>query len=96
MSLVRHARPQSLLFLPTVVDALVIVQAVERPEHLVAERADRAVQGLKVLLLFVPFQGELRGEGFAAHVARVTDSRRQQAAVQRMRQSHREDRRGRT
>lgn len=51
---VRHARAQSLLFLPTVVDALVIVQAVERPEHLVTERADRAVQGLKVLLLFVP------------------------------------------
>lgn len=71
---VRHARTRSLLFLPTVVDALVIVQAVERPEHLVAKRADRAVQGLKVLLLFVPFQGELRREGLAAHVARVTDS----------------------
>lgn len=37
------------------IDALVIVQAVERPEHLVAQRADRAVQGLKVLLLFVSF-----------------------------------------
>lgn len=78
------------------VDALVIVQAVERPEHLVAERADRAVQGLIVLLLFVPFQGELRGEGLAAYFARETAARRQQAAVQRMRQSHREDRRGRT
>lgn len=71
---VRHARTRSLLFLPTVVDALVVVQAVESPEHLVAQRADRAVQGLKVLLLFVPFQGELRREGLAAHVARVTDS----------------------
>jgi len=79
-----------------VVDALVIVQAVQRPEHLVADRADRVVQWLIVLLLFVPFQGELRREGLAAHVARVTDPRRQQAAVQRMRQSHREDRRWRT
>lgn len=78
------------------VDALVIVQAVERPEHLVAERAHRAVERLKVLLLLVPLQGELRGEGLAAHVARVTDPGRQQAAVQRMGQSHREDRRGRT
>lgn len=71
---VRYARTRSLLFLPTVIDALVIVQAVERPEHLVAKRADRAVQGLKVLLLFVPFQGELRRESLAAHVARVTNS----------------------
>jgi len=79
-----------------VVDALVIVQAVQRPEHLVADRADRVVQWLIVLLLFVPFQGELGGERLAAHVARVTNSRRQQATVQRMRQSHREDRRWRT
>lgn len=72
---------QSLLFLPTMVDALVVVQAVECPEHLVAERADRAVQGLKVLLLFVPFQGEFCGEGLAAHVARVANSRWQQTTV---------------
>lgn len=76
------------------VDALVIVQAVQRPEHLVAERADRAVQGLEVLLLFVPLEGELRREGFAANVAGIAHARRvEQAAVQRVRQSHREDRR---
>lgn len=75
------------------VDALVVVQAVQRPEHLVAERADRAVQGLKVLLLFVPFEGELRGQGFTANVAGIADARGQKAAVQRVRQSHRENRR---
>lgn len=88
----RHATITGALFLSTVVDALVIVQAVQRPEHLVAERAHRAVQGLEVLLLFVPFQGELRGEGLAADVAGIANARRQQAAVQRVRQSHREDR----
>lgn len=59
------------------VDALVIVQTVERPEHLVAECADRAVQGLEVLLLFVPFEGELGGEGFAANVAGIAYTRGQ-------------------
>lgn len=60
------------------VDALVIVQTVERPEHLVAESADRAIQGLKVLLLFVPFEGELRGKGFTANVAGIAYTRWQQ------------------
>lgn len=67
------------------VDALVIVQTVERPEHLVAESADRAVQGLKMLLLFVPFQGELRGKGFTANVAGIADPLWQQATMKRVR-----------
>lgn len=63
------------------IDALVIVQTVERPEHLVAEGANRTVQRLEVLLLFVPFEGELRGKRFAANVAGIAHARWQKAAV---------------
>lgn len=63
------------------IDALVIVQTVERPEHLVAEGAHRAIQGLEVLLLFVPFKGELRGKGFTANVAGIAHTGREKIAV---------------
>uniref|UniRef100_A0A182J5P8 Uncharacterized protein n=1 Tax=Anopheles atroparvus TaxID=41427 RepID=A0A182J5P8_ANOAO len=57
--------------LPAVVDALVIVQAVQRAKHLVAEVAHRIVERLQVLLLFVPLEGQLGTQQLTAHVAPV-------------------------
>lgn len=66
-----------------------VVEAVESPEDLVAEGADGAVERLKVLLLLVPLEGQLRREGLAAHVAGVAAARRHEAAVHWVRQPHR-------
>lgn len=63
------------------IDALVVVEAVQGPEDLVAEGADGTVQRLEVLLLLVPLQRQLRREGLAAHVAGIADARWQQTAV---------------
>lgn len=60
--------------LAPVIDALVVVQAVQRAEHLVAEIAHGIVQRLQMLLLLVPFQGQLRAEQLSADVAPVTGS----------------------
>lgn len=57
--------------LATVVDALVVVERVERAEDLVAERAARRVQRLEVLLLRVALEGQPRGQQLAAHLAPV-------------------------
>lgn len=62
--------------LATVVDALVVVERVERAEHLVAQRAARRVQRLQVLLLRVPLQRQPRGQQLAAHLAPVPGSQR--------------------
>jgi hypothetical protein len=78
------------------VDALVVVEAVESPEDLVAEGTDGAVKRLEVLLLLVPLERQLRRECLAADVAGVADARGQEAAVQRVREPHRQDRGGRS
>lgn len=65
------------LLLAPVVDALVVVQAVERTEHLVAEIAHRVVERLQVLLLLVALQRELRAQQLAADVAPVAGGQRQ-------------------
>lgn len=65
------------LLLSAMVDALVIVQTVERAEDLVAQIADRIVQRLQVLLLLVPLQRQFRAEQFAADVATVARGQRQ-------------------
>lgn len=57
--------------LAAVVDALMVVEGVERAEDLVAEAAARRVQRLQVLLLRVPLEREPRGEQLAAHLAAV-------------------------
>lgn len=53
------------------IDAAVVVEAVERAKDLVAERAHGVVQRLEVLLLLVPLERELGAEQLAAHVAPV-------------------------
>lgn len=65
------------LLLSAMVDALVIVQTVERAEDLVAQIADRIVQRLQVLLLLVPLQRQFCAEQFAADVATVARGQRQ-------------------
>lgn len=65
------------LLLSAMVDALVIVQTVERAEDLVAQIADRIVQRLQVLLLLVPLQRQFRAEQFAADVTTVARGQRQ-------------------
>lgn len=62
--------------LPSVVDALMVVERVERPEHLVAEAAASRVQRLQVLLLRVPLQREPRREQLAADLAAVAGAER--------------------
>lgn len=57
--------------LSSVVDALVVVERVERAEHLVAETAARRVERLQVLLLRVPLEGEPRRQQLPAHLAAV-------------------------
>lgn len=57
--------------LPAVVDALMVVERVERSEHLVAQGAARRVQRLQVLLLGVPLEREPRRQQLAAHLAAV-------------------------
>lgn len=57
------------LLLSPVVDALVVVQAVQRAKHLVAQIADGIVQRLQVLLLLVSLQRELGAQQFAADIA---------------------------
>lgn len=56
------------LLLAPVIDALVVVQTVQRAEHLVAQIAHCIVQGLQVLLLLVPFQRQFRAQQLAAYV----------------------------
>lgn len=63
------------LFLPTMINALVIVETVQGPENFVAQYAKRTVQGLKVLLLFVTFKCQLGRQCFAANVTGVTNTR---------------------
>lgn len=67
--------------LTAVVDALVVVQRVEGPEHLVAEAAARRVQRLQVLLLGVPLEGQPRGQQLAAHLAPVPRAKRPHCAT---------------
>lgn len=58
--------------LAPVVDALVVVERVERAEHLVAQAAARRVQRLQVLLFRVPLERQPRRQQLAAHLASVT------------------------
>lgn len=67
--------------LPAVVDALMVVERVERSEHLVAEGAARRVQRLQVLLLGVPLEREPRGQQLAAHLAAVPRAQRANCAT---------------
>lgn len=67
--------------LSAVVDALMVVERVERSEHLVAEGAARRVQRLQVLLLGVPLEREPRGEQLAAHLAAVPRAQRANCAT---------------
>lgn len=67
--------------LPAVVDALMVVERVERTEHLVAEGAARRVQRLQVLLLGVPLEREPRGQQLAAHLAAVPRAQRANCAT---------------
>lgn len=62
--------------LPPVVDALVVVERVERAEDLVAERAARRVQRLQVLLFRVPLERQPRRQQLAAHLAAVPGAQR--------------------
>lgn len=62
--------------LPPVVDALVVVERVEGPEDLVAERAASGVQRLQVLLLGVALECEPRRQQLAAHLAPVPGPQR--------------------
>ena len=66
-----------LVLLSPMVDALVVVEAVQRAEYFVTQIADGVVQRLEVLLLFVPLQGQFGAEQFAAHVTTVTGSQRE-------------------
>lgn len=59
------------VLLAAMIDALVVVQRVQRAEDLVAQVANGVVQRLQVLLLLVAFQRELGAQQFAAHVAPV-------------------------
>lgn len=59
------------MLLPAMVNTLVIVEAVQGAEHLVAEITDGVVEGLQVLLLLVALQCQLGAQQFAAHVAPV-------------------------
>lgn len=73
-----------MILLPAVVDALVVVEAVQRAKDLVAQIADGVVEWLEVLLLFVPLQRQLGAEQFAAHVTSVAGvqwQRQQQPAA---------------
>lgn len=87
LGLLRHAA------LAAVVDALMVVERVERSEHLVAEAAARRVQRLQVLLLRVPLEREARGQQLAAHLAAVARAQRAHCAThnnqhQRISQQH--------
>ena len=66
--------------LPAVVDALMVVERVERSEHLVAQGAARRVQRLQVLLLGVPLERQPRGQQLAAHLAAVARAQRAHGA----------------
>lgn len=84
------------LFLPTMVDALVVVEAVQSSEHFMTECADRAVQRLKVLLLFVSLQSQLCRQSLPTNVACVAHTGWQKTTMQRMGKTHRQDRWRRT
>lgn len=66
-----------LRLLPPMVDALVIVEAVERAKHLVAQIANGIVQRLQVLLLLVTFQRQFGAQQLAAHVTTMARGQRQ-------------------
>lgn len=67
--------------LAAVVDALMVVERVERSEHLVTQAAARRVQRLQVLLLRVPLEGQPRGQQLAAHLAAVPSPQRPHCAT---------------
>lgn len=71
------AAAATMRLLASMVDALVVVQAVQGAEHLVAQIADRIVERLQVLLLLVPLQGQLGAQQFAAHVTAMARGQRQ-------------------
>lgn len=77
------------------INALVIVQAVESSENFVAQDANGTIEWLEMLLLFVPLERELGRQFFPAHVAGVENERRREVRVQRVRQMHRQNRRRR-
>lgn len=62
------------------IDTSVIVQRVQCAEHFVAQIANGVVQRLQVLLILVPFQGQLGAEQFAANVAAVAGGQGQRQA----------------
>jgi hypothetical protein len=65
-----------MMLLPAMINALVIIQAVERAEHFVAEIAHGIVQRLQVLLFLVPFQCELRAQQLSTNVAAMAGGER--------------------